>query len=750
MRIALVPPSTDDGLSPIENFFLLRGLETLLAAHELTTVIPDHRQAENHLFAELNRFDAIIFIGNSVFSKGNRHGFQWKADHIRLLKPQVIALGLGLPAREAAEPDDDSGELVRALHRRGRVSAADQTTQEQIEALVGKGSVRLVGCPALWMESDPLVFRENRRVFFPSIGDPAFVGRDGSLLPRLMRGYYRRISQGGRVLFMVDHPREFDLGARPGLTTLFCPHFPGLHLKAIASASAAVGFKILPLLAAVANNVPAVLLGNDPWAKSMAETAGIPFLELTVNTNPAELCHRTEEQLRKYPWDLVREKTGALRGQFVEFLKERGLSPQIPRKQASERKGPALVSRSGPPLQICSIADSNYLPFFLGLVENVIDQHPGPVAFHLLALDDKTEASAHQFAENLPITFHSLRDLWNTQELPRIRQRSSGFRAYSSKGRLLSKVLRETGGPVLYADADIYFFESPKSLLEKFEERSVLLFPHWGDSYSYDRRDGLYNAGMIAVRRGAEAFLEWWSKLCLEQCEIKYESGYVADQAYLDFAPLVFPEVSFYRDADHNVAGWNLRTLGVEPNPKGNWAPRLVTGGTAKSFHAAIADDGGFFEIKYGWDQIANFFGGLTHVERAEPLFSNTLVQQKAQWLALGRYLNANRVIGENFLPASHRPTLSEIRFFVAGPGRLLVRWLARARRFNAPTPEPTQVPHNNSEEGPDASWIQLRRAQIKRQSEPAGGHVSPQGDAGFRSIELESVAAANALASER
>src|SRR6185437_7999395 len=134
---AVLPPTSDEGLTSVEDYFLRRGVEILLAGHELSWVIPTEG-GENALFAELNRFDSIIFLGNSMFPSGNHHGFQWKADHIRLLKPPVIALSLGLPAREAHVWTEADDELIRALHRRGALSVADKATRDRVADLIGK------------------------------------------------------------------------------------------------------------------------------------------------------------------------------------------------------------------------------------------------------------------------------------------------------------------------------------------------------------------------------------------------------------------------------------------------------------------------------------------------------------------------------------------------------------------------------------------------------------------------------------
>ena len=180
----------------------------------------------------------------------------------------------------------------------------------------------------------------------------------------------------------------------------------------------------------------------------------------------------------------------------------------------------------------------------------------------MLALDEKV---APFLEKKYPGLVHvlELKDVWTPNELKTIEQRSIAFRAFSSKPKLLESVLRDTQGPTFHCDSDVYFFCAPEKLLETFLGGHTTIFPHWNDVYPKGRIDGLYNAGMIGVRPGAEKFLKWWGDQCLANCSFDPLNGVVGDQAYLDFAPILFEGVNVYRKKDHNVARWNLKNLGI-------------------------------------------------------------------------------------------------------------------------------------------------------------------------------------------
>ena len=123
---------------------------------------------------------------------------------------------------------------------------------------------------------------------------------------------------------------------------------------------------------------------------------------------------------------------------------------------------------------------------------------------------------------------------------------------------------------VVYLDNDCY-------VVGRFEQLEIdlqagahaLLSPHYYPAdpakeqnwLEANFRVGLYNAGFVVAKSGAEDFLDWWAGCCLYRMEKNYFRGLFDDQKYLDLAPVIFPNVRLIRHKGYNLAGWNLSTV---------------------------------------------------------------------------------------------------------------------------------------------------------------------------------------------
>ncbi|HEU5079244.1 MAG TPA: hypothetical protein VFT72_08515 [Opitutaceae bacterium] len=114
---------------------------------------------------------------------------------------------------------------------------------------------------------------------------------------------------------------------------------------------------------------------------------------------------------------------------------------------------------------------------------------------------------------------------------------------------------------VTYLDADMFWFNSPQSVLEEMRGASVLITEHRHPEHlQHHRRFGRFNVGLLAFRRDeiGLACLRWWSERCLEWCYDRVEGERYADQKYLDEWPERFgPSVRISRRLGVNLAPWN-------------------------------------------------------------------------------------------------------------------------------------------------------------------------------------------------
>jgi hypothetical protein len=116
---------------------------------------------------------------------------------------------------------------------------------------------------------------------------------------------------------------------------------------------------------------------------------------------------------------------------------------------------------------------------------------------------------------------------------------------------------------VTYIDADLYFFDDPRILLDEFEASGahVLITEHaYAPEYDKSARSGIYCVQFMTFRNTPEArdVMHWWQDRCLEWCFDRHENGKLGDQKYLDDWPERFPQkVHVLRQKERTLAPWN-------------------------------------------------------------------------------------------------------------------------------------------------------------------------------------------------
>lgn len=705
MKIALLMPEPPEARTPDDHLVTL-GLDALFRGAEVRAIFAPELVREPGL-ARLASPDLVVIAGEERWRKGAIESFPWTAEFFAALGRPVAALGLALPfaAREGL-PDWAAG-LVAWLGERSALSVSDPVTQALVAPIAGE--IPLVGSAALFAELEPLRCAEKRTVFCPgalSSGPDAALGR----------ACYEALLAHEPALFLADEASHLDWGAKPGVATLFAPRFPGHHARALGSAARVVSLRARPVLAAVANGIPAVYLGDDAGAKATLEALGVPCLDARGGKSTHDVVRHALRVLRDFPWDGVHRRVTAAKRRTADFVARLGVAP-------APRKRPALVAVGEPrkrpaPLHLATISDGGtYLPYLLGFVENALSTSAGPVTFHVLALDERVEPALKSRYPKLSLHVYELSDLWSEEELPRVLLRSVGDRAYGSKPRLIERALEKAHAPVVYCDSDVYFLDDPAALAATVGSGNCSLFPHWNDVFSAARADGIFNAGMVVAAPGAEAMLEWWGRACLEACSIDGEEGVVGDQGYLDFVPSHFEGVRIYRRGDQNVARWNLNSLGVRFSRSFPARPELADGTPVRTYHAAFVDSLGLFEAKFAWDGLVSFFAGLVDPEKCPPrLFRYVTSQQRLHWLALSRAVALAERVGGAVGEKLKAPAAISALLTPAGrAGLALVARLsgAASRETQAGDPELDW-------------WIRAQRALVLRRRGRGRGLASP------------------------
>jgi hypothetical protein len=564
--------------------------------------------------------------------------------------------------------------LRHCLESEGRIKAANGRTVRLVEGELGPGRAEWTGNTACLLQS---------RRFFDRPSGAVLCVDDRRDIPwiKILKSLRRRIP----TLTVGNTCSAVQRNARPGLHTFFSPTAPEFHTRALVNAKFVVSGTVEPLLVAIANHVPACWLGHEKQDEAEALRYGIPTLRISGSDDPDAYYFKILTLLA------------------------------FPIKKALPVRKPAE-----PSLTVAVVASRNFLLPLIGLIENLNQVCRAPLEYHLLAIDPDVRNFFRDRYPTLRLFFYSLDDLWESATLDRNKKWSVAQWAYASKAKLLEKILAVTRRTVFFLDTDLYFFESPESLVNAFAEGNTLLFPHWNDSFSATRKFGIFNSGFVGVRPGAERFLKWWSTLCSENCEDDPEDGFYYEQAYLDLAPVLFPETVVHQWGDHNVGHWNLHTLGVSEIGGTFW----IDGGlTIKSFHAAAPDLFGLFKFKAAWDQLLTFFA-LPECRYTANVIEMTLAQQRSVWPELDIFLKARHTLfkrmkcpGEKLFLIFFLPLMSTLGMASLRIGAQIYRWNRRGFRW---------LRRGRSPGAPAAPTIWARLNRESRRPPLNNAHASP------------------------
>lgn len=681
MKIGVLAPAPGAIDSAVENYLVLQALRGLLSDHSLTVL--DENSASD--------FDLYITLGNRFLADGF-----W--DEWLLAKPQRVA-ALCLSVDGTMAWDARKTEKLRQIANSGKVSVVDETSYRKVKEVLASTAVTLGGNIALFSYESSLRLSTPAHVFSPGVADPAFSGKSKGTLRRLMRRFYRRINRKNRALFLAHEAAHFDWGANAGAGTLFDPLHPQMHLKAIASAASVVAFSPTVLMAAVACGVPAILLGNDPISTQAVEAAGIPFLQINPNTDPAELEHRAEAVIRKYPWETVREKSGRLKETLLAHLKELGLKPKEPKRKT----GPKAVAPEPEPLHVATIVGREDLPRFAGLFENLSQVSMQDVHFHVLALDRATELAIQKMFATHSVYLYRSSELWQHSDRTLLFGPSER-RAALLKPRFLSMLVKKCAGPVLFCDPGLFFFRSPAELFSSMDGGETLLFPRWCDSLTETNQSAIYDVTLLVATSKSEPLLKWWAESVVCACTQLPTESLQTNPRFLSLAPVLFPTARVYRQADHNVHVEGARTLGVSHATFSADPFLLHDHRPIGSVQGAFKD--ARFEIKGVWDQISRFFLGLS-LPSDSNLEHGVRLQQRRYWRDLEALLWAYTLFQRNFPWAPTMPPSRLLRSGLSG----VVRWGVRVGLAIAQTA--SGKPRVVLTDGSRGDWPEQLRAPV-------------------------------------
>ena len=222
------------------------------------------------------------------------------------------------------------------------------------------------------------------------------------------------------------------------------------------------------------------------------------------------------------------------------------------------------MSSASPVEHFVTLFDSHYLPLGLCLHRS-LEEHAGPFHLWIVAIDDAC-AEALQKMELGHATVLRLAEV-ETEALRAVKKdRSVGEYCWTLTPFLPSAVLARAPhvGRVTYLDADLFFFQPPRVLLDEFAQsaKHVLITEHaFAPEHADNMRYGRFCVQFMTFCNtpAAQRVLAWWQERCLEWCYGRLEDGKFGDQKYLDEWPQRFAtEVHVLARTERTLAPWNV------------------------------------------------------------------------------------------------------------------------------------------------------------------------------------------------
>lgn len=122
-----------------------------------------------------------------------------------------------------------------------------------------------------------------------------------------------------------------------------------------------------------------------------------------------------------------------------------------------------------------------------------------------------------------------------------------------------------------YLDADLFFYSSPKALLDEMKDNSILITEHrYTPHYDQTETSGKYCVQFMSFKNTNDGLtaLNWWVNSCIEWCFNRFEDGKFGDQKYLDDWTERFKGVHVLYNLGGGVAPWNVQQYKIYSKKK--------------------------------------------------------------------------------------------------------------------------------------------------------------------------------------
>lgn len=231
-------------------------------------------------------------------------------------------------------------------------------------------------------------------------------------------------------------------------------------------------------------------------------------------------------------------------------------------------------------LTFCTLFDSRYLSRGLALYES-LERHCKSFALYIVAFDE----IAYSILASLRLSHARIISLQEFEDEELLRVKPTRTRAEycwtSTSSAILYILERYQPDHCTYVDADLYFYDDPKVLIDELGNDSILITEHrYTPIYDKSKISGKYCVQFITFKRNEEGLtaLRWWRDACLEWCYDRIEDGKFGDQKYLDDWPTRFRGVHVMQHLGGGLAPWNVQQYEFEQRDHEIYGKELSTG----------------------------------------------------------------------------------------------------------------------------------------------------------------------------
>lgn len=221
-----------------------------------------------------------------------------------------------------------------------------------------------------------------------------------------------------------------------------------------------------------------------------------------------------------------------------------------------------------PLYNFCTEFDKNYLYKGLSLYYSLKDFLKDDFILWILCFDNLTYEILSKLHKK-QIKLIKLEEFEN-EDLKRVKkERTFAEYAWTCTSNLILFLLKNKDVySITYLDADLYFFDSPKSIFDEIGDASLAIIEH---NFSENRKHfekvaGRFNVSIVYAKKNEDGIraIKWWADKVIEWCYDRYEDGKFGDQKYLDEFPNLFPYVYVIENKGINVSPWNMSSYHIE------------------------------------------------------------------------------------------------------------------------------------------------------------------------------------------